>query len=154
MPGDYNFYTWNLKDVWAADADADRYTAVIGVLRELGATVIAVQEVTAADQAAAMAQLARLADLLVDEPAQHRMASYNQPRARHQALAAEAEGLGAVPPARSEPAGTRPHRKAAAGPGRNRARSRGRAAVDAARHRRDRRPKTVPATRCAASEYR
>ena len=63
MPDEYSFYTWNLKDLWADEADTDRYAAVVGVLRELGATVVAVQEVIAADQAAAMSQLARLADL-------------------------------------------------------------------------------------------
>ncbi|MEV6927055.1 hypothetical protein AB0M46_21480 [Dactylosporangium sp. NPDC051485] len=63
MSGEYSFYTWNLKDFWAAGGDADRYAAVVEVIRDLGATVLAVQEVIAADQAAAMAQLARLADL-------------------------------------------------------------------------------------------
>ncbi|MEU1813252.1 hypothetical protein [Micromonospora aurantiaca (nom. illeg.)] len=63
MPREYSFYTWNLKDFWAADADTDRCAAVVDVIRELGATVIAVQEVIAADQATAMARLARLADL-------------------------------------------------------------------------------------------
>ncbi|MDG4795196.1 hypothetical protein [Micromonospora sp. WMMD1082] len=62
---EYSFYTWNLKDYLSTDTDTDtyRYAAVVDVIRELGATVIAVQEVTAASQAAAMAQMARLADL-------------------------------------------------------------------------------------------
>lgn len=51
------------EDLGANDADADRYAVVIGVVRDLDASVVAVQDVIAADQAAAMAQLARLADL-------------------------------------------------------------------------------------------
>jgi endonuclease/exonuclease/phosphatase family metal-dependent hydrolase len=60
MTGEYSFYTWNLKDFWTADTGTDRYAAVVDVIRQLDATVIAVQEVIAADQATAMARLAEL----------------------------------------------------------------------------------------------
>ena len=63
MSCESSVYTWNLRDFWASDADADRYAAVVEVIRELRPTVIAVQEVIAADQATAMVQLARLAEL-------------------------------------------------------------------------------------------
>jgi endonuclease/exonuclease/phosphatase family metal-dependent hydrolase len=61
--GTVRFGTYNMLDLFAADAEADRrhYELVAGVIRDLDADVLAVQEILAPDAGTAVARLRQLA---------------------------------------------------------------------------------------------